>query len=106
VEAIPGIFPESFRTKLKGILDKADQKTSGTEKARVEWLKSGLMVTDIISNYVSEALKNPEQPPNTEILAKKVKEIEAKYPYSITAKSFNAVMKRKFKPQNKGSKKN
>lgn len=106
VEAIPGIFPESFRTKLKGILDKADQKTSGTENARVEWLKSGLMVTDIISNYVTEALKNPEQPPNTEILAKKVKEIEAKYPYSITAKSFNAVMKRKFKPQNKGTKKN
>ncbi len=105
VEAIPGLFPENFRESLRKILEKAEQKTSGTDKARVEWLKSGLMVTDLISDYVTVALKNPQQPPGTDILAKKIKEIEVKYPYSITAKSFNAVMKRKFKPQNQGTKK-
>ncbi len=105
VEAIPGLFPENFRESLGKILEKAEQKTSGTDKARVEWLKSGLMVTDLISDYVTVALKNPQQPPGTDILAKKIKEIEVKYPYSITAKSFNAVMKRKFKPQNQGTKK-
>ncbi len=104
VEAIPGLFPAAFRAELKATLDNASQKASGTEKQRIEWLRSGLTVTDLVCNYVTAALRDNQQPPNSEILMKKVREIESKYPFSITSKSFDAVMKRKFKPQNKVNK--
>lgn len=104
VEAIPGMFPEQFRANLKATLDKASQKTSGIEKQRIEWLRSGVTVTDLVCNFVTAGLKDPGKPPNSEILMQKVKEIEAKYPFSITSRSFSSVMKKKFKPQNKATK--
>lgn len=105
VEMLPGLYPEPLRKNLSAILLKAGQKVGGTEKQRVEWLMSGISVTNLICDYVIKATDNPQQPPDSEILLAKIKEIEAKYPYSITTRSFESVMKRKFKPQNKAPKK-
>lgn len=106
VEILPGLYPAALRNSLSAILEKAEQKVSGQDKQRVEWLMSGLTVTNLVCDYVTQAMANPQQPPaNGETLLNKVKQIEAQYPYSITARSFEAVMKKKFKPQNKPPKK-
>ena len=101
VDALPSMFPEKLRSDLRTLLDNAILKTSDTEKIRIEWLRSGLMVTDLVCNYVNAALKSPDNLPNSDILSSKVKEIELKYPYSISSKSFGAVMKNKFELDDK-----
>jgi len=100
VQAIPGMYPAVFRDSLKVTLDKASQKTSGIENQRVEWLRAGLKVTDIVCNYVIAGLNNPETLPDSELLINQIIEIETNYPYAITAKSFETVMRRKFLPIN------
>jgi hypothetical protein len=100
VQAIPGMFPSIFRDSLKAILDIASGKTSGIENQRVEWLRAGLRVTDIVCDFVTTGLNNPAILPDGELLLNQIIEIEANFPFAITAKSFEAVMRRKFLPIN------
>jgi hypothetical protein len=101
VDALPSMFPEKLRSDLRTLLDNAILKSSGTEKIRIEWLRSGLIFTDLVCNYVNAALKSPDKLPDPDILSSKVKEIELKYPFSISSRSFSTVMKKKFELDDK-----
>jgi hypothetical protein len=97
-EIIPELFPEPFRKNLAITLDKASRKVTGTEKQRVEWLMAGLTISGLVNDYVSQFFTKPLETEKRAILLNKIGEIEAKYPYSVTKKSVEAVLRNKFTP--------